>query len=457
MERMRSILWVGGAERLREEAVADAPLLDVAWARDADDAAALPLAAFDALVVDSDGAEAAHEALRRLRRAGATGFPPIVVRLPEPDAEAEHALRRAGAAVVAPRPSGGCGGEPLPALLARVRPRRAAPRPPPPDLDERPAPPRHGLVARSAAMRAALELARRAMRSHATVLLTGETGTGKELLARAIHDGSTRRAGPFVALNCAAFPDTLLESELFGALRGAYTGADRDKKGLFEAAEGGTLFLDEVGETSPPLQAKLLRALQEREVRPLGAARARRIDVRLVAATNRALPDEIARGAFREDLYWRLAVFHVALPPLRERRDDVVPLAEHFLRRHGERDGKPGCRLAAEAVDLLLLHDWPGNVRELENEMQRALALVEAGEAIGAHHLSERVRGALAPVAGAAVVPGAETLRAQMARLEAWLIRRALAAHGDRRAATARALGITREGLYKKLKRFGIP
>jgi transcriptional regulator with PAS, ATPase and Fis domain len=463
MQRMRSILWVGGAERLREEAVADAPLLDVAWARDAEDAAALPLAAFDALVVDSDDANAAHEALRRLRRAGATGFPPILVRLPDPDAEAEHALRRAGAAAVAPRPRGPGGGESLPALLARVGPRRAPRRDDATEaatldeLDERPAPPlRAALVARSPAMRAVLELASRAMRSHATVLLTGETGTGKELLARAIHDGSTRRTGPFVALNCAAFPDTLLESELFGALRGSYTGADRDKKGLFEAAEGGTLFLDEVGETSPPLQAKLLRALQEREVRPLGAARPRRIDVRVVAATNRSLQAEIERGAFREDLYWRLAVFHVAVPPLRERREDVVPLAEHFLRRHGARDGKPGCRLAPDALDLLRLHVWPGNVRELENEMQRALALVEAGEAIGAHHLSERVRGVLEAVEAAGVVPGAETLRAQMTRLEAWVIRCALAAQGGRRAATARRLGITREGLYKKMKRLGI-
>jgi len=456
MERMRSILWVGAAERLRREAVADAPLLDVAWARDADDAAALPLAAFDALVVDSDDAPAAHAALQRLRRAGALGHPPIVIRLPDPAVEDEQALRRAGAALVAPRPDVARPGEPLPTLLARLGPRRAAPRASLDELDARPAPARPALVARSPAMRAVLELAARAMRSHATVLVTGETGTGKELLARAIHDGSTRRTGPFVAVNCAAFPDTLLESELFGALRGAYTGADKDKKGLFEAAEGGTLFLDEIGETSPSLQAKLLRALQEREVRPLGAARARRIDVRVVAATNRSLVDEVAGGRFREDLYWRLAVFHVAVPPLRERREDVLPLAEHFLRRHGARDGKPGCRLAPDAADLLLLHDWPGNVRELENEMQRALALVEAGETIGALALSDRLRGALAPVAETRTVPGAETPRAQMTRLEAWVIRRALAAHGGRRAATARALGVTREGLYKKMRRFGI-
>src|SRR5690606_6406381 len=208
MERMRSILWVGAAERLRREAVADAPLLDVAWARDADDAAALPLAAFDALVVDSDDAPAAHAALQRLRRAGALGHPPIVIRLPDPAVEDEQALRRAGAALVAPRPDVARPGEPLPTLLARLGPRRAAPRASLDELDARPAPARPALVARSPAMRAVLELAARAMRSHATVLVTGETGTGKELLARAIHDGSTRRTGPFVAVNCAAFPDT---------------------------------------------------------------------------------------------------------------------------------------------------------------------------------------------------------------------------------------------------------
>jgi len=188
----------------------------------------------------------------------------------------------------------------------------------------------------------------------------------------------------------------------------------------------------------------------------VGGTRARRVDVRVVAATNRALHGEVARGAFREDLYYRLAVFHLAVPPLRQRLDDVIPLAEHFLRRHGARDGKPGCRLAPDAVDLLLLHAWPGNARELENEMQRALALVEPGEAIAAHHLSERLQGTLRPVAETAVAPGAETLRAQVTRLEAWLVRRALAAHGGRRTATARTLGITREGLYKKMKRLGI-
>ena len=458
MERMRSILWVGGAAQLRDEAVAESPLLDVAWARDAEDAAALPLAAFDALVVDCDDAVLAGEAVRRLRRAGPGKCPPIVVRLPETAEDVASDLRRAGADLVAAR-DGALPREPLSALLARVTPRTSAARRSPrrdDDLDEKPIEIRPALVARSPAMTGVLELAARAMQTHATALVTGETGTGKELLARAIHDGSTRRTGPFVAINCAAFPDTLLESELFGHLRGAFTGADREKKGLFELAEGGTLFLDELGETSPPLQAKLLRALQEREVRPLGGTQTRRIDVRVVAATNRTLQDEVQRGAFREDLYWRLAVFHLVVPPLRERREDVVPLAEHFLRRHGARDGKPGCRLAPDAIDLLHVHAWPGNVRELENEMQRALALVEPGETIAARHLSERLQQALRPVTESGIDPRADTLQRQVARLEAWLIRRALEAHGDRRAATARTLGITREGLYKKMKRYGI-
>jgi transcriptional regulator with PAS, ATPase and Fis domain len=454
MQRMRSILWVGGAERLRDEAVAEAPLLDVAWARDADDAAALPLAAFDALVLDCDSAQAAREALGRLRRAAPPTVPPIVVRLPEvAEGEDERALRAAGASLVARRERSGAAGEAIQTLLARVAPGSRAPaRRTPEDLFG----PLPGLVARSPAMRALLALAERAMRSPATVLVTGETGTGKELLARAIHDGSPRREGAFVAVNCAAFPDTLLESELFGHVRGAFTGADREKPGLFEAADGGTLFLDEVGETSPSLQVKLLRALQEREVRPVGGTRARRVDVRVVAATNRTLHGEVARGAFREDLYYRLAVFHLAVPPLRSRPEDVLPLAAHFLDRHGAREGKRGCRLAPEAADLLRLHPWPGNVRELENEMQRALALVEAGDAITIEHLSEPLQAALRPARESALAPGRDTLRAQMVRLEAWLLRRALDAHGGRRAATARSLGITREGLYKKMRRFGI-
>jgi transcriptional regulator with PAS, ATPase and Fis domain len=286
------------------------------------------------------------------------------------------------------------------------------------------------------------------------VLLSGETGTGKELLARAIHAGGARRLRPFVAVNCAAFPDTLLESELFGHMKGAFTGADRDKKGLFEEASGGTLFLDEIGETTPALQAKLLRVLQEREIRPVGGTRPRAVDVRLLAATNRSLRQEVSRGTFREDLYYRLAVFPIAVPPLRERPEDVVPLAEHFLASHARREDKPGCTLAPEAQQLLCSYHWPGNVRELDNEMQRALALCEPGEEIGAGLLSDRLAAVVEPVQTAA--RDGESLRQTLGRIEALLIRRTLDALGGRRAATARRLGITREGLYKKMRRFGI-
>jgi Nif-specific regulatory protein len=315
-------------------------------------------------------------------------------------------------------------------------------------------PPAPALLGRSPAMQQVFALVARAQRSRATVLLQGETGTGKELLARAIHEGSMRRRRPFVALNCAAFPDTLLESELFGHVRGAFTGADRDRRGLFEVADGGTLFLDEVGETSGPLQAKLLRALQEREIRPVGGTRARHVDVRVIAATNRDLRFEVASSRFRADLFWRLAVFPIAVPPLRQRPQDVLPLAEHFLRLHGEREGKAGCHFAREAAHLLLSYSWPGNVRELENEVQRALALAESGETLGPDLLSERLKGIAEPVEGG--VREGETLRETLGRIESLLLRRALERNGGRRAETARRLGLTREGLYKKMKRLGI-
>jgi len=450
VHRIRSVLYVGRAEALRAEAVADSPLLDVAWARDAEEAAALPLSAFDAIVLEARDERSARDALARIGAAAGGRRPPVLVRLPATSATSEVALRAAGAAAVTSR-DGSAGMRPLAALLAELDPAGAPDPVGDADCARRPA-----LVARSAAMRDVLLLVERAASSHATALLTGETGTGKEVLARAIHEGSPRRRGAFVAVNCAAFPESLLESELFGHQKGAFTGADRNQPGLFEAAHGGTLFLDEIGETTPALQAKLLRALQEREVRPVGGTRARRVDVRLVAATNRSLVHEVAAGRFREDLYYRLAVFRITVPPLRERTDDVVPLAEHFLRRHGEREDKRGCHLTREVADLLLAHPWPGNVRELENEMQHALALAEAGDTIAVRHLSERLHATLSPIEEATRSDAHETLHAQMARVEAWLIRRSLDAHGGRRAATARTLGITREGLYKKMRRFGI-
>jgi DNA-binding NtrC family response regulator len=307
------------------------------------------------------------------------------------------------------------------------------------------------VVARAPAMRRALELVARAQHSSAAVLLQGETGTGKEVLARVVHAGGTRASGPFVAINCAAFPETLLESELFGAERGAYTGATRTRSGCFEQAHGGTLFLDEIGETSLGFQVKLLRALQEGVVRPLGSSRELRVDVRIVSATNRDLAQCVESGSFRLDLYYRLNVFPITVPPLRARVEDIVPLVCAALAQRAS-EGAPSA-LSADAARLLETYEWPGNVRELENEVARACACAAGAPEITASMLSPQIRGtrpSLPPDRAA------EDLRRTMARFEAWVLRRALDQHGGRRIATARALGITREALYKKLKRHGM-
>ena len=448
MAAIRSVLWIGRGERFAAELVADAPTLDVVWERDVPEAARLAVEGFHAVVLDADDAEAALQGLRSL---GAPDRAPVLVRLAGGDAPRIPELRAAGAADVLLHRGGGGGGAATLELLERIEalarqrrrpPRRRAPASPP------------EIVGTSSQMQEVFSLVEVAGHSRATVLLSGETGTGKELVARALHRGSPRRGGPFVAVNCAAFPDTLLESELFGHVKGSFTGAERDKRGLIEEANGGVLFLDEVGETSRPFQAKLLRTLQEREVRPVGGSRTRSVDVRVVAATNRDLRAETETGAFREDLYYRLAVFPIRLPPLRERPGDVVPLAEHFLALHGQQEGKPEVHLSAAAERLLQSHRWPGNVRELENEIQRALALAEPGEALTPDHFSERVAGLLEPVE--ANLRAGDSLRETLGRVEAWIIRGALDANGGRRAATARRLGVTREGLYKKMKRLNV-
>ncbi|HEX2485069.1 MAG TPA: sigma 54-interacting transcriptional regulator, partial [Myxococcota bacterium] len=413
MPRIRSVLWIGDAPADVAVDVAALPHVDLAWVRDVDEALTLPLEGFDALILDAPPGERALDASRRLlaRRA----LPPVVARLAAPDGELARALLAVGVRDVW-LPGEETGG--LESRLARLE-LRGGPlvyEPPPrrPVGTPGSASGRGGvspdIVGRSPAMREVFALLERAQRTSATVLLTGETGTGKEILAREIHRGSERRRAAFVAVNCAAFPDTLLESELFGHVRGSFTGAERDKQGLFELADRGTLFLDEVGETSAPFQAKLLRALQEREVRPVGGTRARKIDVRLVAATNRDLRAAVGKGAFREDLYYRLAVFPIAVPPLRARTEDVLALAAHFLALHGEREGASGCRFSREAERLLLSYRWPGNVRELENEVQRALALAAApGQLLGPELLSTRLHGVLEPIE-AATIEG-ETLR----------------------------------------------
>ncbi|HEX5065850.1 MAG TPA: sigma 54-interacting transcriptional regulator [Myxococcota bacterium] len=437
MARIHSVLWIGSADALHASALPDAPNFDVVFERDADAACAQPLASFDAIVLDARDRARAGAELDRLGRAGARA--PVWVRLGAAGREASAELRARGADDVLERVT--------PELLAaRLDDLHAAPR------DAGTAP-----VGASAVMQRLLGRVARAARARANVLVTGETGTGKELLARALHEQSARRRQRFVALNCAALPDTLLESELLGHVRGAFTGAERDRRGLFEEADGGTLFLDEVAETSPAFQAKLLRVLQEQSVRPVGGNRERQIDVRVVAATHRNVAHEVAAGRFREDLFYRLAVLTLAIPPLRERIEDLRPLAAHFLALHGRLEGKPGCRLSAEALSLLEAHAWPGNVRELENAIQHALTFAEPGETLSRDHFAERLGSALAPL-GPVLAQAArdEPLRASVARVEAWLLRRALEAEGGCRAATARRLGLTREGLYKKMKRLGV-
>ncbi len=282
----------------------------------------------------------------------------------------------------------------------------------------------------------------------ASVLITGETGTGKEVVARSIHQHGRRAAHPFVAINCAAIPAELLESQLFGHARGAFTGAVADRVGSFREADRGTLFLDEVGDMTLAMQAKLLRVLQERTVSPVGG-RPVAIDVRIISATHRDLAEAVRDGSFREDLFYRLGVVPVALPPLRERLADLLPLAEHFLALASP--GEPAKRLSPDAAALLLAHAWPGNVRELRNAMERVAAMVRQ-PVIDASGL-----GFLAPNQAP---PGTDwlggDLPAAVARLEAEMIRRALKACGGNRTDAARRLGINRQLLYEKLRRHGL-
>ena len=303
-----------------------------------------------------------------------------------------------------------------------------------------------------------------------TVLVTGESGTGKEVVARMIHRGSARARGPFVAINCAALPETLLESELFGHEKGAFTGATAARAGSIEQAAGGVLFLDEVGEMSRSVQAKLLRVLQEREFQRLGAVKTIRADVRIVAATNRDLAAAIARGEFREDLYYRLHVFEIALPPLRERKEDVLPLAESFLEELTHVVGRPAAGISREAREVLLAYSWPGNVRELRNVLERATILCDGG-LITAEHLPREL-GAAAPVASrstAAIAPAADAAHASQAApatdapatfnlddAERDLIVKALEASGNNRSQAARLLGLARPQLYHRLRKYGL-
>ncbi|MGQ9824808.1 MAG: sigma-54 interaction domain-containing protein [Desulfotomaculales bacterium] len=283
--------------------------------------------------------------------------------------------------------------------------------------------------------------------SDSTVLITGPTGSGKELLARAIHSLSPRSAGPLVAVNCAALPDTLLEAELFGYEAGAFTDAKKSKPGRFARAEGGTLFLDEIGDVSPALQVKLLRVLQEKEYEPLGAVRPVRANVRVLAATNRDLGELVEKGLFRRDLYYRINVVTLRLPPLSERREDIPLLVEHFVNRFNILKGKDIAGVSEEALAVLMRHDYPGNVRELENIIEHAFVLAKGG-LIGLEHLPAYLQNA----APGPSFSGGETL----AQIEARAIREALARNAYRRLVAARELGIDKTTLWRKMKRYGI-
>jgi len=304
------------------------------------------------------------------------------------------------------------------------------------------------VVAESARSRDVLALVRRVAPSRATVLVQGESGTGKELVARLLHYWSERVGRPFVAVNLKAFAEGVLESELFGHEKGAFTGALAARAGCFERADGGTLFLDEVAEIGPDVQAKLLRVLQEGEVLRVGGSEPRPVDVRVVAATNRVLRDEIAAGRFREDLYFRLNVIPIQLAPLRERREDILPLARYFLTRHAAEAGRQ-VTFAPEAEQTLLAHGWPGNVRELENAIERAVVLAR-GAVIGPEDFLLEMATAPPPV------PAEATLQAQLNLSAAAHIRAALEAARGNRAEAARSLGIDRTTLYRMMKRFGI-
>ena len=305
-----------------------------------------------------------------------------------------------------------------------------------------------GMVVKSNQMLQVVDLARRVAKVDSTVLITGESGSGKERVARFVHEESTRATGPFIAVNCGAITETLLESELFGHARGAFTGATQDRPGLFEAANGGTLLLDEVGEVSPGMQVKLLRALQEREVRRVGENKSRSVDVRVVAATNRDLAHGVADGSFRQDLYYRLKVVELHVPALRDRRDDVLPLARVLLAEGAARMKRKIVGLSPDAADRLLGYAWPGNVRELENAMERAVALAR-GPRVAVEDLPEELRPAMPRLA-----PSDGPVR-PLSEIEKEYILAALAANGGNQTHTAEQLKIGSATLYRKLKSYG--
>ena len=311
------------------------------------------------------------------------------------------------------------------------------------------------IIGKSQAMKELMDMLAMAAPSEATVLITGESGTGKELIARSLHLNSPRKDFPLVTVNCAAITETLLESELFGHEKGAFTGADKRREGRFMQANRGTIFLDEIGEMSPTMQAKLLRVLQEREIQRVGGDQVLQVDVRVVAATNRNLESEVGEGRFREDLYYRLNVIALKVPALRERRDDIPLLAHHFLEKYAERNRKSARGFSPLAMDMLIKHDWPGNVRELENIVERAVILMT-----GEHVSEKQLPGNIAATdtgtgrslfTGLSLAEGSRSLE----QIEKEVILATLEATEGNKSETARRLGITRKTLHNKLKSYG--
>jgi PAS domain S-box-containing protein len=305
------------------------------------------------------------------------------------------------------------------------------------------------LVSRSPLMQRIFEVLPAIAASPSTVLILGETGTGKELIARTIHNLSARRKGPFLAVNCGALPDTLLESELFGYKAGAFTDAKKDKPGRFALASGGSLFLDEIGEVSQAIQVRLLRVLQERTYEPLGATRSEKADLRVIVATNKDLAELMRKGIFREDLYYRVNIVRVELPPLRRRKEDIPLLAEHFIRRFNRLQNRTVEGIEAEALSLLLAHDWPGNVRELENVIESSFILCHKG-LIGVKHLPEGLTARWMSAGRGQDIHAVHNL------LEAQAIRTTLERTGYKRLAAAKELGIHKTTLFRRMKKLGI-
>ncbi len=314
------------------------------------------------------------------------------------------------------------------------------------------------IIGKSSAMKALLEMTAMIAASEATVLITGESGTGKELIARAIHYNSERHDKALVVVNCAALTDTLLESELFGHERGAFTGADRRREGRFMQADGGTIFLDEIGETSPVMQAKLLRVIQEREIQRVGGDKPLKVDVRILAATNRDLEKAVVEGRFRQDLYYRLNVVALHMPPLRERVNDIPLLAQHFLRQYSRKNRKTVRGFTPLAMDMLLKYNWPGNVRELENAVERAIILL-TGDLISEKELPLSVtrsyQGTPDTPGEIREAPSTKPLRS-LDEIEKEAILAALEAAGGNKSEAARRLGINRKTLHKKLRSYGV-